>query len=39
MKYIGIIAAMNEEIDSIKILMKDITIKNIFELEFIIGKI
>ena len=39
MKYIGIIAAMNEEIDSIKILMKDISIKNIFELEFIIGKI
>ena len=39
MKYIGIIAAMNEEIDSIKKLMTNVTIKNIFEVEFIIGRI
>ena len=39
MKYIGIIAAMDEEIETIKELMRDIFIKNIYELEFIIGKI
>lgn len=39
MKKIGIIAAMNEEIDAIKKLMKNITVKQIYELEFIIGKI
>ena len=38
-KYIGIIAAMTEEIESIKKLMKDISVKNIYELEFIIGTI
>lgn len=39
MKNIGIIAAMSEEIDAIKKLMKNITVKQIYELEFIIGKI
>lgn len=39
MKYIGIIAAMHEEIESIKELMGDISIKKKYELEFIIGKI
>jgi len=39
MKYIGIIAAMNEEVDAIKKIMTDISIKGIYELEFIIGKI
>lgn len=39
MKYIGIIAAMNEEIESIKNLMKDISSKDIYELQFIQGKI
>lgn len=39
MKYIGIIAAMNEEIATIKDLMHDVVINRIFELEFIIGKI
>lgn len=39
MKYIGIIAAMDEEIASIKKLMKDISVKNIYELEFILGTI
>jgi len=39
MKYIAIIAAMNEEVESIKSLMTDISIKEIFELQFITGKI
>lgn len=39
MKYIGIIAAMNEEIASIKKLMKDISVRNIYESEFILGTI
>lgn len=39
MKYIGIIAAMTEEIESIKKLIKDISVKTIYELEFITGKI
>lgn len=39
MKYIGIIAAMNEEVDAIKKIMTDISIKGIYELEFITGKI
>jgi len=39
MKYIGIIAAMNEEVDAIKKIMTDISVKGIYELEFIIGKI
>jgi len=39
MKYIGIIAAMDEEIERIKELMKDINIKEIYELQFILGKI
>lgn len=39
MKYIGIIAAMNEEVDAIKKIMTDISVKRIYELEFIIGKI
>ena len=37
MKYIGIIAAMSEEIASIKKLMSDISVKNIYELEFTLG--
>ena len=39
MKHIGIIAAMDEEVDSIKKLMSDINIRNIYELEFILGTI
>ena len=39
MKYIGIIAAMDEEITTIKDLMQDSESKKIFELEFITGKI
>lgn len=39
MKYIGMIAAMHEEIESIKKLMSDISVQKIYELEFIIGKI
>ena len=39
MKYIGIIAAMDEEVESIKKLMTEIYIKKIYELEFIQGKI
>ena len=39
MKYIGIIAAMNEEIESIKKLMNEISVKEIYELQFIQGKI
>ena len=39
MKYIGIIAAMDEEINSIKELMNNIIIKKIYELEIIEGKI
>lgn len=39
MKYIGIIAAMDEEIATIKNLMQDSESKKIFELEFITGKI
>ena len=39
MKYIGIIAAMNEEVDAIKKIMTDISIRRIYELEFITGKI
>ena len=39
MKYIGIIAAMTEEIDSIKKLMLDIRVKNIYELQFTLGTI
>lgn len=39
MKHIGIIAALDEEIEAIKELMKDINIKNIYELQFILGTI
>ena len=39
MKYIGIIAALDEEIETIKELMKDINIKHIYELQFILGTI
>ena len=39
MKYIGIIAAMNEEVEAIKKLMIDISIEQIYELQFITGKI
>ena len=39
MKYIGIIAAMNEEVESIKKLMINACIKEIYELQFIEGKI
>ena len=38
-KYIGIIAAMTEEIASIKKLMSDISVRNIYELEFTLGTI
>ena len=38
-KYIGIIAAMTEEIASIKKLMTNISVKNIYELEFTLGTI
>lgn len=37
MRYIGIIAAMNEEVEAIKELMTDISIKKIYELQFIKG--
>lgn len=39
MKYIAIIAAMNEEVESIKKLMDDISVKEIYDLQFITGKI
>lgn len=39
MRYIGIIAALDEEIETIKELMIDIDIKEIYELKFIVGKI
>jgi len=39
MKYIGIIAAMNEEVDAIKKIITDISVRRIYELEFIQGKI
>ena len=39
MIYIGIIAAMSEEIASIEKLMADVSVKNIYELEFIVGTI
>ncbi len=39
MKNIGIIAAMDEEIASIKGLMKNIEVQKVYELQFIIGKI
>ena len=39
MKYIGIIAAMNEEVEAIQKLMTDIYIKEVYELQFIQGKI
>ena len=38
-KKIGIIAAMNEEVEAIKELMIDINVKEIYELQFITGKI
>ena len=39
MRYIGIIAAMNEEVEAIKKIMTDISKEEIYELQFIIGKI
>lgn len=39
MKYIAIIAAMDEEIESIEKLMLDISVKEIYDLQFIEGKI
>ena len=39
MKYIGIIAAMNEEVEAIQKLMSDVCIKEVYELQFIQGKI
>lgn len=39
MKYIGIIAAMTEEIEAIKKLMSNVTEKQFYELQFIIGHI
>lgn len=39
MKHIAIIAAMDEEIESVKKLMMDISIKEIYDLQFITGKI
>ena len=39
MKYVGIIAAMNEEVQAIKELMTKINIKKVYELEFITGQI
>lgn len=39
MKYIGIIAAMNEEVEAIQKLMTDVCIKEVYELQFIQGKI
>lgn len=39
MKYIGIIAAMNEEVATIKNLMNEVFVKEIYKLQFIQGKI
>ena len=39
MKYIAIIAAMDEEVESIKKIMDDSSIKEIYDLQFITGKI
>lgn len=39
MKHIAIIAAMDEEVESIKRLMVDISIKEIYESQFIMGKL
>lgn len=39
MKYIGIIAAIHEEVEAIQKLMTDIYIKEVYELQFIQGKI
>jgi len=39
MNYIGIIAAMHEEVEAIQKLMTDIYIKEVYELQFIKGKI
>jgi len=39
MKYIGIIAAMNEEVQEIEKLMSNISVNEIYELKFIQGKI
>lgn len=39
MKYIGIIVAMEEELDAIKRLMEDISVKQIKDLRFILGNI
>lgn len=39
MKYIGIIAAMHEEVESIQKLMNSVSIKEVYELQFIQGKI
>lgn len=39
MEYVGIIAALDEEIEAIKKMMTDINIKQIYELKFLIGKI
>ena len=37
MKYIGIIAAMHEEVEAIQKLMSDVCIKEVYELQFIQG--
>jgi len=39
MEYIGIIAALDEEIEAIKKTMKEVSIKEIYELQFIQGRI
>ena len=39
MKHIAIIAALDEEVESIKKIMVDISVKEIYELQFITGKI
>ena len=39
MKYIGIIAAMHEEVGAIQKLMSDVCVKEVYELQFIQGKI
>lgn len=39
MKYVGIIAALDEEIDAITELMIDINVKEIYESKFLLGKI
>lgn len=39
MKYVGIIAAMHEEVEAIQKLMNNISVKEIYELQFIQGKI